>query len=77
MSLPVLSHHPDEKQLERFMRLDLSRPEVVPLVRHLMTGCRRCREVTRRFWELGESATPIPRGVPKPERGNQQRSEGI
>lgn len=78
MSLPVRSHHPHEKQLERFMRLELPRPEVVPIVRHLMTGCSCCLEVTRRYWELGESAAPmIPRGMPKPERGNQQRSEEI
>ena len=76
MSLSVRSQHPHEKQLQRFMRLELPRPEVVPIVRHLLTGCSCCLEVTRRFWERGESAASIPRGVTKPERRNQQ-AEGI
>jgi uncharacterized membrane protein len=42
--------------LERFMRNELSRREVVPIVRHLLTGCTQCLQVTRPLWELGERA---------------------
>ena len=76
MSLPVRSHYPDEKQLERFMRLDLSRPEVIQIVRHLMTGCSCCLEVTRRFWERGELAAPIPRGSAEAREGKSTSERG-
>lgn len=48
--------HPHPDQLERFMRTELSWPEVVPIVRHLLTGCTQCKRVTRRLWALGERA---------------------
>ena len=52
----VQSSHPHPDQLERFMRTELSQPEVVPIVRHLLTGCTQCKRVTRRLWTLGERA---------------------
>ena len=54
--LGVKLRHPHPDQLTRFMCLELSRAEVAPLVRHLLTGCTRCRAVTRRLWALGEMA---------------------
>lgn len=42
------------------MRLELSRPEVALVVRHLLTGCTRCLTVTHRLWALGEQ---VPLGV--------------
>lgn len=50
---PVHPSHPHPDQLERFMRTELSRHEVVPIVCHLLTGCTRCKRVTRRLWALG------------------------
>ena len=48
--------HPHPKQLERFLRGELSRPEVARVVRHLLTGCPACLQVTRRLWDLGDRA---------------------
>ncbi|HKI03950.1 MAG TPA: hypothetical protein VKK31_18360 [Thermoanaerobaculia bacterium] len=53
---PVSQSHPQEDQLGRFMRSELPGPEAPPIVRHLLAGCPRCREVTRRLWKLGERA---------------------
>jgi len=46
--------HPRREQLERFMRGELSLPEVPPIVAHLLAGCPECLKVTRPFWELME-----------------------
>jgi hypothetical protein len=45
-------HHPAGRQLARFMNGDgeLPRDETRALVRHLLAGCPRCVEVTRRLW---------------------------
>jgi len=40
------------------MRNEVDGPERRRVVRHLLSGCARCVEVTRRFWDLGEP----PRG---------------
>lgn len=46
--------HPDPSQIRCFMHGGrLPREEVRALVRHLLTGCPQCVEVTRRFWSLG------------------------
>ena len=52
----VRQDHPSQEQLERFLRGGLSRPEVAEVVRHLMTGCPACLQVTRRLWDLGDRA---------------------
>ncbi|HEV2853271.1 MAG TPA: hypothetical protein VHC97_10750 [Thermoanaerobaculia bacterium] len=36
------------------MRGELSLPEAVPVVRHLLRGCTECLKVTRPLWELME-----------------------
>ena len=46
--------HPPAEDLRRFMRGELKRSEARGLVRHLLTGCPQCLEVTRRLWDLGE-----------------------
>jgi hypothetical protein len=46
--------HPDRTQLERFISGDLPRTEVASIVRHMLTGCPQCLQVTRQLWELME-----------------------
>jgi hypothetical protein len=41
------------------MRGELQRSEVRHLVRHLLTGCPECLEVTRRLWDLGERSLRV------------------
>jgi hypothetical protein len=48
------SSHPSVEELRSFMRGEMKRSEVRDLVRHLLTGCPECLEVTRRLWDLGE-----------------------
>lgn len=55
------------------MALDLSRPEAALVVRHLLTGCPQCLQVTRQLWRLGdetllpkERVPPKAQGVPAP-----------
>ena len=50
----VRQDHPDRTQLQRFMSGDLPRTEVALIVRHMLTGCTQCLQVTRQFWELIE-----------------------
>jgi hypothetical protein len=45
---------PGAAELERLMRGELPRPEVLAVVRHLLTGCPRCVAVTRPWWGLGK-----------------------
>jgi hypothetical protein len=52
----VRQDHPHPKQLERFLRGELSRSEVAKVVRHLLAGCPACQQVTRRLWDLGDRA---------------------
>jgi hypothetical protein len=51
---PADPAHPPAEDLRRFMHGELKRSEVRELVRHLLTGCPQCLEVTRRLWDLGE-----------------------
>lgn len=46
--------HPAREQLERWMRGELPRSEAAGVVRHLLTGCPACFQVTRRLWSLGD-----------------------
>jgi hypothetical protein len=48
--------HPGAEELARFVRGELPRPEARLIVRHLLTRCPRCTQVTRRLWELGDRA---------------------
>jgi hypothetical protein len=50
----VSQDHPDRIQLQCFMSGDLPRAEVAPIVRHMLTGCPQCLQVTRQLWELIE-----------------------
>lgn len=56
--------HPETWDLERFLRGELSgdsgRMECRKIVRHLLTGCPRCLQITGRLWTLGEPAEPQP-----------------
>jgi hypothetical protein len=45
--------HPDPADLERFMRLELSREKGRAVVRHLLAGCPQCRHITRELWRQG------------------------
>ncbi|HKI02938.1 MAG TPA: hypothetical protein VKK31_13265 [Thermoanaerobaculia bacterium] len=49
---PPVSIHPAKLELQTFMRGELPRPDVLPIVRHLLSGCTECLQVTRPFWEL-------------------------
>lgn len=51
--MPLPEGHPAERELKAFMRGELERGEVRAIVRHLLAGCPRCTEVTRRVWGLG------------------------
>jgi hypothetical protein len=51
--------HPARYRLGRFMRGELSRAEVAGIVRHLVTGCPRCVEVTRKLWRRGEGTRAL------------------
>lgn len=46
--------HPDAGLLEGLLRGGLSAAERRVVVRHLLTGCPRCVEVTGHYWSLGE-----------------------
>jgi hypothetical protein len=46
--------HPTREELERFVRNELPREQALGLVRHLLTKCPDCTQVTRRLWRFGE-----------------------
>jgi hypothetical protein len=50
-------NHPAEADLVRFMRGEISPTKALPIVRHLLTGCARCSEVTRKLWGFGDEAS--------------------
>jgi hypothetical protein len=53
---PMRGSHPEMDQVERFLRGELTQPEVRAVVRHLLTRCPRCAEVAGRLWSLGDPA---------------------
>jgi hypothetical protein len=55
--LPMRPAHPEAFQVERFLRGELTQPEVRAVVRHLLTRCPRCLEIAGRLWSLGD---PVP-----------------
>lgn len=57
---PSPQPHPDPAVLESFLANGLTAPERRRVVRHLLAGCPRCVEVTRRAWHLPGAE---PRGV--------------
>ena len=44
--------HPCDGDLQKLMRGELSRPAARDVVRHLLTSCPQCMQVTRRLWPL-------------------------
>ena len=56
---PADLSHPSAEELRSFMRGELKRSETRDLVRHLLTGCPECMEVTRRLWDLGERSLRV------------------
>jgi hypothetical protein len=72
--------HPEPDLLVRFLRGDLPRPEGLRVIRHLLTGCAKCLEVTRPVWALAdrprnmqldpEDAEDTPGAPVQPERGD-------
>lgn len=49
-------YHPAPEVLERFVYGTLGPLECRNVVRHLLTGCPVCRQVTGRFWAVTEKA---------------------
>jgi len=58
-SPPGLSAHPEERELQAFLRGELPRDEVRAIVRHLLTACPACRRVTGRLWALAGDDEPM------------------
>jgi hypothetical protein len=44
--------HPEPKQIERFAHGEATPAETATVVRHLLNGCPKCREVIRPLWGL-------------------------
>ena len=53
--------HPSEDQLESFLRAELPVAQAAFIVRHLLTGCPECLEVTRPLWKV-MAPRPMIRG---------------
>jgi hypothetical protein len=63
---PPQMAHPDSRLLERFLRGESTRRENMLVVRHLLTGCRQCRENLLPLWRvLAEESS-------RPESGRQE-----
>jgi len=59
--------HPTPSLLEQFMRCTLVGDERRRVVRHLVAGCGRCSEITRKLWALGaETLRPLPAATEVP-----------
>jgi hypothetical protein len=50
---PPAQEHPAPQQIERFVRGESTPAETRAVVRHLLVGCRTCREVARPLWPSG------------------------
>ena len=48
--------HPQPDALLRFLRAESPRAEACAIVRHLLTRCPQCLQVTRPLWRLGDEA---------------------
>jgi hypothetical protein len=72
----VVRRFPDA--LAGLFRGELPRDEAREIVRHLLTGCPGCLQVTRRLWSLGEGPARIaisPQGEPRMTRKNSAASK--
>lgn len=58
-----VSQHPDPSLLVRFMKGNLPRDEARLVVRHLLTGCNECRQVTGAWWPKDLVRAPGSRKV--------------
>ncbi len=56
----MANEHPDRELLERFLGDELAADERRAVVRHLLTGCPQCTEVTRQLWSLTGGPQPAP-----------------
>jgi hypothetical protein len=72
---PADPSHPPAEDLRRFMRGELERSEARELVRHLLTGCPQCLEVTSRLWDLGERSFRLLEVISA--AGSGRSSEGV
>jgi tetratricopeptide (TPR) repeat protein len=61
--IEAVSQHPERRALERFMKGALPRDEARQVVRHLLSGCTECREVTGAWWPRELVRTPESRKV--------------
>lgn len=55
-----MREHPDPHLIERFMRNELAGADNKRIVRHLISGCSQCLDVTRRFWTFGDPPPDAP-----------------
>jgi hypothetical protein len=65
--------HPERRDLEAFMRAELPRNEAPCVVRHLLTNCAECLEVTRRLWRP-ERSEVVLRAVAEEETRQARRA---
>ena len=70
--------HPAPKLLERFMRGEASALERRSIVRHMLTGCLQCLQVTRPLWRFGDlPLVPLDGGALEQEdQGDMEEEEG-
>lgn len=70
--------HPPVKKLESLVRGELKRPEAQVVVRHLLSGCPRCAQITARLWDLERpGAGRAPRVSLEEASGSLSDPEGI
>ncbi|MEM7050665.1 MAG: tetratricopeptide repeat protein [Acidobacteriota bacterium] len=55
--------HPGAAQLEQFRRCELSREKARGVVRHLLSGCASCQEVTSQWWPTSSHQDVVIRRV--------------
>ena len=57
--LPREEEHPSVEELVGLLRGELPRDASKAIVRHLLTNCPRCQQLTRRYWQLAELQLPL------------------
>ena len=78
---PETTRHPADSDLERFMQGTLSPEARRDVVRHLLTRCPQCLQVTLQLWRIGDKAplkpsTPLISGRPSGNDSNHRRAKG-